>query len=298
MMALRIAYSSALVALGTFLEWNYYVSRYTSDGIAPWLAFVIALALNVLLGASVLLRGQRFGKILMWCVIAYSIVNTNAGQEFSFSALKAVKVIENTREANTQDELAEIATRLQQIDEEEAQIKEERRKAWIGSQEVMRRQEPLRTERATLTERQRTLRESAQTHVKTEEAVSEAKEETNTYSFYQKLFLVPEKWLRFGFHLVLSIFIALMAPLGLMGLQESVERETKRRTKGLPEWWEKTEREYYERKRTKMPEDMIKAHARSAGFPQEEIDRATEVMKDMEGDEEGMAKRIAKAVRR
>ena len=68
-------YAIVLVAFGTFLEFWYYVARFEGDGIHIVLSCMIAVALNVFLGAAVLRRKTTTGRIIMVIVILYSIIN-------------------------------------------------------------------------------------------------------------------------------------------------------------------------------------------------------------------------------
>lgn len=256
-----LAYSTALIVLGTFLEWYYYVARFQSDGIAPWLSWIIAIALTVLLAVAVLNRRKTLGRMLMIAVVFYSIINTNAGQEFALSVKEKAEVVSEAREANVQDEIKRLTDRLVAIESENRQVLWERSRSLIGSEETSRRQADLKAERASKEEALHKLREKATTHKATEGKVTN----TNVYTFYRDLIAVPEKWLQFFFHLVLSVFIALMVPLGLLALPLPKLRG------GFIGWWAKANAEYYAREHKPMPRQMLLAHAKNAGYTEQQF---------------------------
>jgi hypothetical protein len=292
---LKILYAIALIVLGTFLEWYYYVARFESDGIQSWLAWVIALSLTVLLATAVIYRKRTLGRVLMIAIICYSVINTNAGQEFSLSVKQQETVVAESHEANGQDEITELTRRQAAIDAENAQILSERKRNLIGSTEASRRQEPLRVERDNNTLRLRELRGGATTHATTREKSVAASNATNTYTFYRDLIGIPESWLRFAFHLILSVFIALMVPLGLLALSsDKIAKPTSlpKLREGFVPWWARANFLYYERNKKPMTRPMILAHVKNAKYTEEQLAEIESLMPTIDF-EAGEAKLIA-----
>jgi hypothetical protein len=274
---LQKTYSIALIALGTILEFIYYLQRFMGDGIHIILSCVIALSLNVFLGAAVLQRKRLIGKILVAVVILYSIINTNAGQELSLSVKQEALVVEQSKEANKQDEITLLTQRLQEISAENAQILRERAQNLIGSGETSRRQADLKVEREAKENDLKKLREEATTHKKTVVAKDAATDETNTYKFYEKLLGIPQNILRFFFHIILSVFIAFMAPLGLLSLTDKVGIQRKPPS-GFIGWWAAANAAYSERTKKQMPGGMLRIHAKNAGFGEQEVEEMEALM--------------------
>ncbi len=297
-------YAIALIGLGTFLEWWYYVARFESDGIAPWLAWMIALSLTVLLAVAVLHRKQKLGRILMIAIICYSVINTNAGQEFALSMKQQGEAIAESREANTQDEIAELELRQAAITAENAQILSERKRNLIGSEETSRRQNDLKIERDSNTRRLRELRDAATTHVTTQTKVEAANKATNTYGFYHDLLGIPEAGLRFFFHLILSIFIALMVPLGLLALTGNTKTKVasvseRPLREGFVPWWARANFLYYERNHKPMTRPMILAHVKNAKFDESQLSEVEAAMPviDFEAGEDALIANTNRALK-
>ena len=290
-------YAIVLVAFGTFLEFWYYVARFEGDGIHIVLSCMIAVALNVFLGAAVLRRKTTTGRIIMVIVILYSIINTNAGQELSLSMKQEAVVIANSREANAQDQIKSLVKRLNEISVENAQILNERRQNLIGSGETSRRQLDLKIEREAKEAELRTLREKATTSVQTVQATEEARDGVNTYRFYEKLLGVSQSVLRFWFHFALSVFIAMMAPFGLSLFGKATP--SKKRS-GFIGWYAKAATNYSKRTGRQMPSEMLHLHSKNAGWTEQEVEEVEAIMpvQDITLEEPELAARISKLLKK
>jgi hypothetical protein len=291
-------YAIVLIAFGTFLEFWYYVARFEGDGIHIVLSCIIAIALNVFLGAAVLRRKTLAGRIIMVVVILYSIINTNAGQELSLSMKQQSAVVAESKEANVQDEILRISRRLVAIETENAQILNERRLNLIGSSETSRRQHDLKVEREAKEVELSKLREKATTNVQTTKHTEEARDGVNTYGFYEKLLGVSQSVLRFWFHFALSVFIAMMAPFGL-ALFGKGEKATKL-PNGFIGWYTKASTDYSKRTGKQIPAEMLRLHAKNAGWSKQELEEVEAIMpvQDISLGEAELAARINKLLKK
>ena len=214
--------AGSLIVIGSFLEVFYYYLRFRQDGSAGWLSVIIGVALTLFLAVLTMLRKSNRWAIPAALILAsYSIFATAAGQAFALS-----KVVEDTAEydatqANAQDAIAEYRQNIERLDREEADLLSstagltlaqranyrtygiapiEERKAAIATERQMW-QEKIDAERATLT-----------THVGIE------RKSTNVYIFYGELLGVRPETVQVVMQITLSIFIAMMAPTGIIML--------------------------------------------------------------------------------
>lgn len=217
---MRKLFSIALITIGSFLEVWYYSFRFHSDGIATWLAWTIGSALTLLLSLLVLIRGKRWAWFLIVPVAAYSIMATSAGQSFSLNQLLQTESIQQAQEAMRQDQIDELTAQIKRIDAEYDQITQaisatavtlEDRGRWRTTLTAAEdRQRELTDQRKQLTDQLATIRAEATTHTGVEQHT------TNIYEFYHGLFGWNARWLQFILQTVLSAFIALMAPIGIV----------------------------------------------------------------------------------
>ncbi|KKM56228.1 hypothetical protein LCGC14_1551830, partial [marine sediment metagenome] len=216
-----------LIITGSFLEVWYYAYRFTNDGIETWLAIVIGITLTLLLCIAVLKRNNKGVRFLIFTLIIYSILATSAGQSFSLSLFQKEEIQEDVQEEYRQDEIQEIKNRLLQIDEKYSQIQSginettqtlhDRGVYRTALEKAENQQLLLNEERSQLQDRLIELRQEAITYRK-----------TNIYEFYNRLTFMPEDWLQFFFQTWLSIFIAIMAPLGITTLQAEKPKPEKK----------------------------------------------------------------------
>jgi len=212
-----------LIIFGSFLEIYYYAYRFTNDGIESWLSITIGIALTLFLCMAILYRKKRGIRFLILTLIIYSILATSAGQSFSLSLFQKTEIQENVQEQYRQDEIDEIQFRIQQIDEKYTQIQfginettttlHDRGVYRTALEKAENQQLLLNEERSLLRDRLSELRQYAISYDGIE------KRKTNIYEFYNRLTFISNEWLQFFFQTWLSIFIAIMAPLGITTLQ-------------------------------------------------------------------------------
>jgi len=221
-----------LIISGSFLEIWYYAYRFINDGIESWLSITIGIALTLFLCLAILNRNKKGIGIIILTLIIYSILATSAGQSFSLSLFQKEEIQEDIQEQYRQEEIEEIQYRVKQIDEKYSQIQSginettqtlhDRGVYRTALEKAENQQTLLNEERLQLNNRLSELRNEAITY----EGIEERK--TNIYEFYNRLTFMPEDWLQFFFQTWLSIFIAIMAPLGITTLQAEKPKPEKK----------------------------------------------------------------------
>jgi hypothetical protein len=220
------ALSIGLICLGSFLEVYYSAYRYIQDGIPVWLGIIIGLALNVFLMICMIQKRH----VLALCLIVFSIISTSAGQTFSLIQKQSSEIV-----AAALPEVEELRKESEELGNEkskiEAQIEEtvktlQDRYQWrntLAAAEDRKRE----IERLILSNRERidSLSDVQKTKIK----------ENNIYTFYEGLTrdIFKADALKFILHTILSVFIALMAPAGILALG-SEERKEKPKEKKKP----------------------------------------------------------------
>jgi len=256
LIAVAIIFPASMIILGSFLEIYYYAFRFTQDGIELWLAMIIGISLTLLLNLAVFMRKLRLVWLLIIPLAIYSILCTSAGQSFSLGLEIKEEKIEQVQEEYTQIEIDETAKRITWIDEELVRIRKQKdetitslsdRYHWKNTLKIAEELEAeLTTERSGLTKKLSELRIKAKTKDNIEQR------STNTYEFYQGMTGWSAEWLQFALHTILSVFIAIMAPIGIIVItgmnvrtkrkripQNKTDKNTMDRIESLVEYWVK-----------------------------------------------------------
>jgi len=217
-----------LIIFGSFLEVYYYAFRFYNDGIPVWLSIVIGVALTLLLAMAV---NQRTWAIVVPVAI-YSIMATSAGQSFSLSEKVQAEIQEESKNVFILEEIEDLESQIDWLDGEISRLSagvaetasNTQDRAWWGKyvKADEERIENYRQERRGLAEKLSTLRSGAVVHSEVKKPLR-----TTIYDFYSDLFAWPADWLQFIFQTVLSGFIALMAPLGILAIKKPVEKPEK-----------------------------------------------------------------------
>ena len=218
----RLMFPVSMITLGSFLEIWYYYWRFSNDGIQTWLAVSIGAALTLLLALAVIQRRNKWAWFIIVPLAIYSIMATSAGQAFSLGIVLDAEADVQVEEANRQDEIVALQANIDILQSEYQEIREQinatvtslaDRGYWrttLAAAEA--RQAELRT---LISENQAALsalRSEAVTHAAVEE------HSTNIYEFYNKLFGLDPVWLQFILQTILSAFIAVMVPIGILTL--------------------------------------------------------------------------------
>ena len=238
-------FSILLIIIGSFLEIYFYWFRFKHDNIVDWLSIIIGMALTLLLCMAIISKKKLHIKLLIISVIIYSVLATSAGQSFSLSLVDKEETQNTVEEKYRQDNINDIETRIKQINTEYETIQNNINatvetlhdrgtyRTALGKAET--RLVELNNERTKLRNELAELRNESITY----EGIEQKK--TNIYQFYNDLTGIPEKWLQFILQTILSIFIAIMAPLGIITIQgikkrREVKPETPKPEKIKKDW--------------------------------------------------------------
>lgn len=224
-----------LIGLGSFLEIYYYIVRFQNDGIDFWLCLCIGVALTIALNLLVYGRDKKYFKIGIAIMIVYSVLATSAGQNFSFQNLNNETVSEEIQSLYISDDIEDVKNQIANIDERIYKIQSDidqtvnslsDRAYWGRSLPVAEKAiKDLKIERQNLRDYLREITPMAKSYNK----IKTTKQ--NLYQFYNELIPIPVKLLQFLFQTILSMFIAAMAPMGI--IMFVLKPKTRRRKKKI-----------------------------------------------------------------
>jgi hypothetical protein len=212
--------------------------RFLNDGIAPWLAIISGASLTLLLALAVANRKRKWAWILMFCLIGFSILSTSAGQSFSLGVKQKQAALIETSEAYQTDEINNLTNRRDAIDKELSDITQQINKtvATLEDRAIWRttlaaaeaRKTELSKERAETDDKLKSLYSKNTIYDNSDASVT-----VNIYDFYSNLIGIKSDTIQFILHTILSVFIAIMSPIGLLSYPQKneVRREVKNKTK-------------------------------------------------------------------
>lgn len=218
---IRKLFALLMIVFGALLEIYFYVFRFTQDGISVYVALVISVALNLLMALAV--YGAQEHRLWITVVIivgAYSVFSTSAGQTFSLlNRDNSVGVTELTRanvvtQTNNAHDIALLDKEAESITTQLGSIQ-----ADIATVAKYRTTIKQLNDRLTAIGEQKRVLNTQANRARNEEIVAnkQAIIATNIYEFYATM----ATWnnterLKFIFHTILSLFIAIMTPLGIL----------------------------------------------------------------------------------
>lgn len=222
-----------MISIGSFLEIYFYVWRFKQDDLSLWLSIIIGTGLTLTLTALIFKRNYKAVFVIIVPLALYSVFATSAGQAFSLNE----KVDEEEQAAVSSEYIAqEIQDKEKEIfgiDEEIELLKAAIGKtvtglenAWEYKGTLERSQariDLLRVEKKELSAALFDLRKSATTH---SNVTIRAK---NIYTFYADMLNFSEYWLQFILQTILSAFIAIMAPAGMILFNSKEEPQPKKK---------------------------------------------------------------------
>jgi hypothetical protein len=199
-----------MIGLGTILEVFFYVARFQQDGTSLLLSLLIAAALSLLMALGV------YNKWL-WLVLSvgvYSVFSTSAGQTFSLLARENIVASPTSMlQSSFQNDTSRLDKEAEKLnkDMESVSTVEEQAKYRTTLQQMRQRLASIQEAKERLVEQEKASNKESF------EAKKEAIKATNIYEFYASMgqwHLV--EWLKFILHSVLSTFIAIMVPIGII----------------------------------------------------------------------------------
>lgn len=228
-------FAIGMIAIGSFLEILYYRWRFVNDGIESWLSITIGIALTLLLVLAIFQRKYKWAWMIIIPVSLYSVFATSAGQAFSLGEILQVESGKQVRSEYVIDEIVDIESQITWIDTETERISAsidatvnslEDRGYWRTTlADAESRQRELRDDRRELSKQLSELRGQATQHEDVEER------SRNIYEFYGNMFGWDKKFLQFALQTILSVFIAVMAPIGIIVLQKPKRRRPSKSAK-------------------------------------------------------------------
>jgi len=212
-------YPFILIILGSILEIYYYYFRFNQDGVNIIISLIIAISLTAMLTILSAYYKRRISWAILIPLALFSIITTSSGQSFSLGIIEQEKAIDNVQQLNIQSEIDEIQADIKIINleiEKNMSLNTLENTYWankyrdeLDNQEA--RQDELKLQKIALQDRIKELRLSQTQHIEIE-----VDDKTNIYKFYGNLFHINQGWLKFILQTILSTFIAVMAPIGII----------------------------------------------------------------------------------
>jgi hypothetical protein len=224
-----------LIAVGVSLEVYYYGTRFIADGTWAPLAYIIGAGLNLLLITAVRKKPLRY-KLLSLALVVFSVVSTSAGQTFAMiqKSEREVKQITAPEIASLEKENEALEKEIEDLN---GQITGtvttlEDRYEWRNTlNKAEKQREEKRAKINENRERQAELRAGRRAGKDEGESV---------YTFYSRILRgkIGADMLKFILHTILSVFIALMAPVGILSVERKDENAIGKKTNELTddEW--------------------------------------------------------------
>jgi hypothetical protein len=217
---IKKVFCAALITLGITLDTYFYAFRFIADGLPVFIAVSSGIALELLLSFAVYnVRRSRVYVIIAVAITFYAVVQTSAGQTFallSHTASIGVETQNNTASFTMEQCKQNIERLTTEANTITAQLRSlqstEARATYAGT--IARANNRL----AEITrERSRLMDTLSKTSAST---VSDARVEDKSksiYGFYASMVnWKKDDWLKFIFHFILSVLLAIMAPVGII----------------------------------------------------------------------------------
>lgn len=216
-------FAIALIIIGSFLEIYYYAFRFINDGTPFWLSIIIGIALTLFLSILTIMRNKkRLVYFLMVPLFIYSVFCTSAGQTFSLITVEKANSAAAVQAEYNLETVNDLKYQKESIQEEIKAINKrtnstvkslEDQYEWKNTYRIAtERKQELETQLALINEKLNESRESAIINSRREEAI----ENENIYHFYGRLSNIDAEIIQLILHGALSIFIAFMAPVGIV----------------------------------------------------------------------------------
>ena len=221
---MKKAFSILLIIIGSFLEIWYYIIRFERDGIEFWLSAIMGVSLTLLLSVLVLLRQHRtWPWLLMLPLIVYSVLATSSGQSFHLSQLEKTETVDIAKNENLHELIKETRSLKTQYESERKQITVKINAIGVWSRQNLYAEEIQKLEQRrdfldTEIIRLQTVIDKDSRSVEITDEIKKEKTETS-YEFYERLTGIQAQMSQFILQTLLSIFFAIMAPVGITLIQ-------------------------------------------------------------------------------
>lgn len=205
-----------LIIFGWILEIYYYWWRYTSDGIDSWISLISGIALTLFL--SILTKFWKvnpgFFVTIGAVLIVYSVFCTSAGQSYSLQLIQQENEQELAKQEDSRREADRIDNTIKSLQERYDLIESQKNEFITTFDDRYNWKNTLQTaEDSQIAIQNEILSYRSQ---KEELIDSVAVRPPDIYTYYSKLFKIDNQWLQFALQTLLSLFIAVMAPVGIL----------------------------------------------------------------------------------
>jgi hypothetical protein len=217
---IKKVFCAALITLGITLDTYFYAFRFIADGLPVFIAVSSGIALELLLSFAVYnVRRSKMFAIIAIAITLYAVVQTSAGQTFallSHTASIGVETESSTASFTIEQCKLNVERLKVEADTITAQLRSlrstEARAEYAGTiQRANNRLTEITRERSKLMD---VLLKTTTTTVSSARIEDKSK---SIYGFYAGMKdWKKDDWLKFLFHLFLSILIAIMAPVGII----------------------------------------------------------------------------------
>ena len=216
-------YGYPLLVIGSFLEIYYYQYRFSGDGTEEWLAWIISIGLTVLLTAALFFRNKKGIIIGIISLLIFSVLSTSAGQSMSMAQKSINKITVQNEEKidRLNDQKLRKRDRYNKINELIDSSITNFDDMWEWKNTTLKYEQELSDIENEIIFIDQEIDKLLNPEI------SDINDQSNTYVFYNKLFGWNIIWSQFIFQTILSIFIALMAPYGLMLITSNQEIKNK-----------------------------------------------------------------------
>lgn len=213
---LRKVYAIILIILGSFLEIFYYSQNFIFDGVPHIIAWIIAVSLTVALTTLSSFYKKFFSWIIIIPLAVFSIYITSSGQAAYLQESQKTETIEISQEENRQEQLEYYMNEIYILNNDLEQLSKQitanttwtRQKYSDTIEAVQQRQDEIREEKRILQEKIEQLRPALVTNKQIEQF--------KKYDLYNEIFKADIKIKQFITHVLLSFFIAILAPIGII----------------------------------------------------------------------------------
>ena len=217
---IKKVFCAALVTLGITLDTYFYAFRFIADGLPVFIAVSSGIALELLLSFAVYnVRRSKVFVIIAVVITVYAVVQTSAGQTFALLSHTASIGVE-TESSTAVFTIEQCKQNMERLTTEADTITKQLRS--LGSVEARADYAgTIARANSRLSEIMRERSKLMDILLKTTSAtVTDARTEdknSSIYGFYASMkYWKKDDWLKFIFHFVLSVLLAIMAPVGII----------------------------------------------------------------------------------
>lgn len=217
---IKKVFCAALVILGITLDTYFYAFRFIADGLPVFIAVSSGIALELLLSFAVYnVRRSKVFVIIAVAITVYAVVQTSAGQTFallSHTASVGVETENSTASFTIEQCKVNIERLTVEADTITKQLRSlqstEARAEYSGTiARANGRLAEITRERSRLMDTLSKTSSSTVSNARTEDS------KTSIYGFYASMIhWKNDDWLKFIFHFILSVLLAIMAPVGII----------------------------------------------------------------------------------